>query len=269
MTDFDAEFDSVTRSAPPRPVEYGDRGRQRMMALRHRGDRPGGARRVATDQPLRVRHRPGLADRHLADRRRGGRDPGPPQRSARWPPPPGSQGGCWSPQGSRCSYGPTPPCGPSPWWPDRPRPGRLARGASSGSELNGGGRAGARGGAAGAGRPGGPGGAGRRRRGAGGRGNGPGPGGNGGGGEGGGLGGRGGERGGGQPDGAMPERPPRGSKRPTKGEVMALHRKLIEDLTPLVLSPMYARPGEAAVPTGTRSPTSRRPRQPTSSCTTS
>ena len=26
---------------------------------------------------------------------------------------------------------------------------------------------------------------------------------------------------------------------------MALHRKLVEDLTPLLLSPMYARPGEA------------------------
>ena len=26
---------------------------------------------------------------------------------------------------------------------------------------------------------------------------------------------------------------------------MALHRKLIEDLTPVLLSPMYARPGEA------------------------
>ena len=26
---------------------------------------------------------------------------------------------------------------------------------------------------------------------------------------------------------------------------MALHKKLVEDLTPLVLSPMYARPGEA------------------------
>jgi glutamate/tyrosine decarboxylase-like PLP-dependent enzyme len=26
---------------------------------------------------------------------------------------------------------------------------------------------------------------------------------------------------------------------------VALHRKLVEDLTPLLLSPMYARPGEA------------------------
>jgi hypothetical protein len=28
---------------------------------------------------------------------------------------------------------------------------------------------------------------------------------------------------------------------------MALHKKLIEDLTPVILSPMYARPGAGAV----------------------
>ena len=32
---------------------------------------------------------------------------------------------------------------------------------------------------------------------------------------------------------------------------MALHRKLVEDLTPIILSPMYARPGSSTVPTGT------------------
>jgi glutamate decarboxylase len=33
--------------------------------------------------------------------------------------------------------------------------------------------------------------------------------------------------------------------RPSRGEPVALHRKLVEDLRPLLLSPIYARPGEA------------------------